>query len=189
MVAAGGATGLAAAFLWLFRRTEYSGADQLAGGENVFFRLDPLVGAAAMLAGRQFMAVFWPAAIVVALTLVFGRFFCGWVCPLGTLLDGFHFMLRPIHVGGTNRLYGADAVLQSNNSRGLNAARRRAWPTPAMFSYRGAAGRRLRVSAGRFRRSLLAAGARADILGRSDALPRRRRRLRLGRRWLGDRRF
>jgi polyferredoxin len=97
---------LLAAFLWLFRRTEYSGADQLAGGENAFFRLDPLVGSAAMLAGRQFLMVFWPAAIVVALTLVFGRFFCGWVCPLGTLLDGFHWMLRPI-TRRTNRLIGS----------------------------------------------------------------------------------
>ena len=43
-------------FLWLFRRTEYAGADQLAGGENIFFRLDPLAGAAAMLAARQFIA-------------------------------------------------------------------------------------------------------------------------------------
>jgi polyferredoxin len=84
------------AFLWLFRRTEYSGAEQLAGGENILFRLDPLVGAAAMLAARQVIAAFWPALIVVGLTLVLGRFFCGWVCPLGTLLDYFHALLRPI---------------------------------------------------------------------------------------------
>ena len=77
-------------FLWLFRRTEYAGADQLAGGENIFFRLDPLAGAAAMLAARQFISLFWPALVVVALTMIFGRFFCGWVCPLGTLLDYFH---------------------------------------------------------------------------------------------------
>ena len=81
-------------FLWLFRRTEYSGADQLAGGENVFFRLDPLAAAAAMLGGRQIISLFWPALIVIALTMLFGRFFCGWVCPLGTLLDYFHHVLR-----------------------------------------------------------------------------------------------
>lgn len=83
-------------FFWLFRRTEYAGADQLAGGENLFFRLDPLAGAAAMIAARQFLAAFWPAAVVVALTLLLGRFFCGWVCPLGTLLDYFHRLIRPI---------------------------------------------------------------------------------------------
>jgi len=104
-------------FLWLFRRTEYTGADQLAGGENIFFRLDPLSGAAAMLAARQFIALFWPALIVLALTIVLGRFFCGWICPLGTLLDYFHRMLRPI-ARRTNRLFNS----RSSNSRRLTAA-------------------------------------------------------------------
>jgi ferredoxin len=113
---------LLAVFLWLFRRTEYSGADQLAGGENAFFRLDPLVASAAMLAGRQFLAMFWPAAIVVALTLVFGRFFCGWVCPLGTLLDGFHWMLRPI-TRRTNRLLAARSPRSQNGGRLTSAGR------------------------------------------------------------------
>ena len=83
-------------FLGLFRRTEYAGMDQLAGGENIFFRLDPLAGAVAMLGARQFISSFWPALVMVALTMIFGRFFCGWVCPLGTLLDYFHRLLRPI---------------------------------------------------------------------------------------------
>ncbi len=94
-----------ALFLWLFRRTAYTGADQLAGGENVFFRLDPLSATAAMLAARRVIALFWPALVLVVATLVFGRFFCGWICPLGTLLDGFHRLLRPIF-RRTNRLFG-----------------------------------------------------------------------------------
>ena len=49
-----------------------------------------------MLAARHLIAPLWPAAIVVAMTLILGRFFCGWVCPLGTLLDYFHRLLRPI---------------------------------------------------------------------------------------------
>jgi len=81
--------GFLALFLWLFRRAEYAGSDQLAGGENLLFRLDPLAGLAAMLAERQWIAMFWPAVVLFALTLVFGRFFCGWVCPVGTLLDAF----------------------------------------------------------------------------------------------------
>jgi len=83
-------------FLWLFRRTEYSGSDQLAGGENLFFRLDPLAALAAMLGTRQWIFAFWPALAVVILTTLLGRFFCGWVCPLGTLLDGFHRLFRPL---------------------------------------------------------------------------------------------
>jgi polyferredoxin len=85
-------------FLWLFRRTESTGAEELAGGENLFFRLDPLAAAAAMLGARRLLVAFWPAAAVVLLTMVLGRFFCGWVCPLGTLLDYFHrlFLSGPL---------------------------------------------------------------------------------------------
>jgi len=39
-------------FLWLFRRTEYSGANELSGAEHVFFHLDPLAALAPMLAAR-----------------------------------------------------------------------------------------------------------------------------------------
>jgi ferredoxin len=54
---------------------------------NLFSRLDPLVGLGAMVASRAAIG-FWAAALVtVALTLVFGRAWCGWICPLGTLLD------------------------------------------------------------------------------------------------------
>ncbi|MBN2508577.1 MAG: 4Fe-4S binding protein [Verrucomicrobia bacterium] len=76
-----------AVFLWLFRRTESGGTDDLNASANLLFRLDPLVGVSAMLAARELVAAMWPALITVILTLALGRFFCGWVCPLGTLLD------------------------------------------------------------------------------------------------------
>ena len=107
-------------FLWLFRTTAYTGDDHLAGGENLFFRLDPLAGTSAMLAARQFIALFWPAALLVLLTLVLGRFFCGWICPLGTLLDYFHRLLRPIARRTNNFL---DSPM--TNSRRLTTAVRR----------------------------------------------------------------
>jgi polyferredoxin len=80
-------------FLWLFRQTECDPFEGMPGAVNLLFRLDPLVAAAAVLAGAQFIASLWPALVVVALTLVLGRFFCGWVCPLGSLLDAVRHVL------------------------------------------------------------------------------------------------
>lgn len=80
-------------FLVLFRLTDYRGVDQIPYAVNIFFRLDPLVAAAAMLAARAFISLLLLSLIVVGLTLILGRFFCGWFCPLGTLLDLFHPLL------------------------------------------------------------------------------------------------
>lgn len=74
-------------FLWLFRQTEDRGRDELAVAVNWIFRLDPLVAVVAGLAAKIFATALLLALIVVGLTLLLGRFFCGWVCPLGTLLD------------------------------------------------------------------------------------------------------
>ena len=56
------------AFLWLFRKTESDGTGTIAFGANILFRLDPLAGASAMLAGRRLIMLFWPAAVVLALS-------------------------------------------------------------------------------------------------------------------------
>ncbi|MBA4393076.1 MAG: 4Fe-4S ferredoxin [Desulfobacca sp.] len=82
-------------FLVLFRLTDYEGADELPYAVNIFFRLDPLVAATAMLAARAVISLLLFSLIVVGLTLILGRFFCGWFCPLGTLLDLFHPLLPP----------------------------------------------------------------------------------------------
>lgn len=74
-------------FLALFRLTDFSGDDTLPYAVNLIFRLDPLVGACVTLAGKALIIVLWPCLVLVVLTLLLGRFFCGWVCPLGTLVD------------------------------------------------------------------------------------------------------
>lgn len=75
-------------FLWLFLQTEYRGTDELAYPVSLLFRLDPLALISAVSApGKTDLLSFWPAILLLILTLVLGRFFCGWFCPLGTLLD------------------------------------------------------------------------------------------------------
>lgn len=51
------------------------------------FKLDPLIMALTILAGRTLLAGLELALLMAALSLAFGRFFCGWVCPLGTMVD------------------------------------------------------------------------------------------------------
>jgi len=53
------------------------------------FRLDPLSMLAQTLASRRLLATSTLALLTLALTLVLGRAWCGWLCPLGTLLDVF----------------------------------------------------------------------------------------------------
>ena len=78
-----------AVFLWLFLQTEYRGIDQLPYPVSLLFRIDPLAALADFLAPGPFgWQLLWPALVVLLLTLLFGRFFCGWICPLGTTLDG-----------------------------------------------------------------------------------------------------
>jgi MauM/NapG family ferredoxin protein len=50
-------------------------------------RLDPLAMLSHLLASRAILAGSALALSVVALSLLLGRVWCGWLCPLGTLLD------------------------------------------------------------------------------------------------------
>jgi polyferredoxin len=55
---------------------------------DFFLRLDPLIGISASLSARTLIIKSFPALLIILFTIVFGRFFCGWICPLGSLLDG-----------------------------------------------------------------------------------------------------
>ena len=50
-----------------------------------FFDLDPLILFSTWLAGRALPFAAGLALLTVVVTLVFGRVFCGWICPLGAI--------------------------------------------------------------------------------------------------------
>jgi len=56
---------------------------------NVMLRLDPIAAVYSLISVHSLgvAAAFWPAWVLIGLTALGSRFFCGWVCPLGTCLD------------------------------------------------------------------------------------------------------
>jgi polyferredoxin len=76
-------------FVWLLARTKMNasfGADtRPLHHVNYFLNLDPLVALVNILAGHAlYPALIWSIIILIP-TFFMGRFFCGWVCPLGSL--------------------------------------------------------------------------------------------------------
>lgn len=84
-----------ALFLFLFIKTDYSGSDELEYAVNILFRIDPLLALAAIFAGKTIVALMLPALFTLLFSLVFGRSFCGWICPMGTVVDGGAYFLPP----------------------------------------------------------------------------------------------
>jgi polyferredoxin/Pyruvate/2-oxoacid:ferredoxin oxidoreductase delta subunit len=76
-----------AVFIVLFVMTEYRGKDEISAAINSFFRANPLVAISYLLAQKSFAVLLMPGALMILFTMVLGRFFCGWICPLGTILD------------------------------------------------------------------------------------------------------
>jgi polyferredoxin len=72
-------------FVFLFLQTESKGADELGWPVRLFLDFDPLVLVTTLLSAHAAAIAFYFSLIVIAVTVVLGRVFCGWVCPLGTL--------------------------------------------------------------------------------------------------------
>lgn len=61
--------------------------DLLTFAVDFFLRLDPSIALISALSSRVFLAGFLPAVVIILLSAVLGRFFCGHICPMGTTLD------------------------------------------------------------------------------------------------------
>ncbi len=80
-------------FLWLLARLGAGDLRDLPYAS--FFHVDPLAATGVTFAtGSLPGALVW-AVVLVLLTVVFGRVFCGWVCPLGTLQQLSSWLFSP----------------------------------------------------------------------------------------------
>jgi polyferredoxin/formate hydrogenlyase subunit 6/NADH:ubiquinone oxidoreductase subunit I len=72
-------------FVFLFLQTESKGNDDLGYPVRLFLDFDPLILITTLLSAHAAAKAFLYSLVVIVLTLLLGRVFCGWACPLGTL--------------------------------------------------------------------------------------------------------
>jgi len=84
-----------ALFLVLLFRTDPGGGDELAYPVKVFLDADLLLLLTSLLSAHAVPAALFLSLLLLPLTLLFGRAFCGWVCPFGTLHHAASFAGKP----------------------------------------------------------------------------------------------
>lgn len=72
-------------FIYILWSTTYPLKGIVSPG--ILFKLDPFIMAMVSVSERMILPGIAISLIPIAITLIFGRFFCGWVCPLGTAID------------------------------------------------------------------------------------------------------
>ncbi len=82
-------------FFYLFLQTVYHPINLAGAGVTLFFNLDPLVLITIWLAAHAIVTGMLLSLVTLAITIFLGRWFCGWVCPFGTL----HHLFTGLRVG------------------------------------------------------------------------------------------
>lgn len=131
-------------FLYLFMLTVYHPGNEARGPVTLFFDLDPLVMLTMWLGGHAAAGLLL-ALVTVCFTLILGRWFCGWVCPFGTV----HNMFNGIRMAkGKDKIKaGSYSVLQKGKYYILTivlacaffGANLAGWLDPFSFLYRALA--------------------------------------------------
>jgi polyferredoxin len=103
--------GFMALFLWLLFHTAFRGSFasaetrvRLPEPVEGFLLADPFVAAMTLLSTHSvYRGLFWSVGLL-GLTLVFGRVFCGWICPFGTLHHFFGWIFPSRYGRGNKRV-------------------------------------------------------------------------------------
>ncbi len=81
-----------AAFTFLLVKSEFVGSFRSLSGPvrlpwpvSAFLEADPLAAVSTAISTHTLYRAMWWSLVILVPTFVLGRFFCGWICPLGTL--------------------------------------------------------------------------------------------------------
>lgn len=78
-------------FFVLLVKTDYAGTNELPYPVKIFLDADLLVFLTSLLSAQAPPPALYLALLFIPVTLLFGRAFCGWVCPFGTLHHAVSF--------------------------------------------------------------------------------------------------
>lgn len=65
---------------------------------SLMLRIDPLVMTVVCGGMRMAVTITFLGAVTLAISLLLGRVFCGWICPLGAIFDAYGWVLRKLQI-------------------------------------------------------------------------------------------